>query len=94
MAMGAGNFNCSKPLLLGRDRIPEDLIQGVASQEGLISVEEVLKALVKLGLNLGAQGLNLLDPGSRLSVMVENVVLAGPHGMGDGQELLYQGSFP
>ena len=95
MAMVVGNFNCSKPLLLGRDRIPEDLIQGVVSQEGLISVEEVLKALVKLGLNLGAQGLNLLDPCSRLCVVVENVVPAGPHGIGDGQqELLYQGSFP
>ena len=94
MAMGVGNINCSKPLLLGRDRILEDLVQGVASQEGLIGVEEVLKALVKLGLNLGAQGLNLLDLGCRLSVMVENDVLAGPHGMGDGQELFYQGSFP
>jgi len=54
VAMGVGNFNCSKPLLLGRDRIPKDLVQGVASQEGLISVEEVLEALVKLGVNLGA----------------------------------------
>jgi len=94
VAMGAGNFNCSKPLLLGRDRIPEDLVDGVASQEGLISVKEVLEALVKLGLDLEVQGLDLLDPGSGLSVMVENVVPAGPHGMGDGQELLYQGSFP
>jgi len=92
--MGAGNFNCSKPLLLGWDGVLEDLIQGVASQEGLVSQEEVLKTLVKLRLNLGVQGLSLLDPGSRLGVVVENIVLAGPHGMGDGQELLDQGSCP
>jgi len=52
--MGAGNLNCSKPLLLGRDGIPEDLVQGVMSQEGLISKEEVLKALIELCLDLGA----------------------------------------
>jgi len=94
VATGAGNFNCSKPLLRGQDGVLEDLVQGVASQEGLISKEEVLKALVKLGLNLGAQGLSLLDPGGRPNVVVKNIVPAGPHGMRDGQELLDQGSFP
>jgi len=94
VATGAGNFNCSKPLLLGQDGVLEDLVQGVASQEGLISKEEVLKALAKLGLNLGTQRLSLLNLVSRLSVVVENIVPAGPHGMGDGQELLDQGSFP
>ncbi len=64
------------------------------SQEGLVSEEEVLEALFKLGMDLGVQGIGLLDPGSRLSVMVENIVPAGLHGMGDGQELLDQGSFP
>ena len=54
MTMGVGNLNCSKPLLLGRDRIPEDLVQGVTSQEGLISMEKVLKTLIKLCLDLGA----------------------------------------
>ena len=54
VTMGAGNLNCSKPLLLGRDRIPEDLVQGVMSQEGLISKEEVLKTLIELCLDLGA----------------------------------------
>jgi len=54
VTMGAGNLNCSKPLLLGRDRVPEDLVQGVAGQEGLVSVEEVLKTLVELCLDLGA----------------------------------------
>jgi len=41
-------------------------------------------------MDMGVQELGLLDPGSRLSVMVENVVLAGPHGMGDDQKLLAQ----
>jgi len=45
VAMGAGNFNCSEPLLLG---ILEDLVHGVMSQEGLVSEEKVLEALVKL----------------------------------------------
>jgi len=88
VTMGAGNLNCSKPLLLGRDRVPEDLVQGVTSQEGLVSEEKVLEALVKLGLDLEVQGLDLLDLGSGLSVVMENVVPAGPHGVGDGQELL------
>jgi len=71
---------CSKPLFLGRDRIPKDLVQGVMGWEGLISEEEVLEALVKLGLDLVAQGFSLRDLGSRLSVVVENVFPAGPHG--------------
>jgi len=53
VTMGAGYLNCSKPLLLGRDRIPEDLIQGVMSQEGMISKEEVLKTMIELCLDLG-----------------------------------------
>jgi len=94
VAVGVGNFNYSKPLLLGRDRVPEDMVQGVASQEGLVCEKKVLKALVELGMDLGVQGLGLLDLGSRLSVVVKNVVLAGPHGVRDGQELFDQGSFP
>ena len=54
VTMGVGNLNCSKPLLLGRDRVPEDLVQGVTSQEGLVSIEEVLKTLIELCLDLGA----------------------------------------
>jgi len=54
--MRSGKFDSHQPLLLGWDRVMEDLGKGKMGKERLVTEQKVLEAKVKLGLDLGPEG--------------------------------------
>jgi hypothetical protein len=54
----------------------------------------VLEALVELGLDLGLEGCNFLEPCGGLCAVVEDAISTGPHCVGDRKKLADQGSLP
>jgi len=72
----------------------EDLGKGAVGQELLVTEEEVLESQGKLCMNLVAEGLSFQDAGCQLCMVVEDTIAAGPHSMGDGQQLFNKSSLP
>ena len=65
----------------------EDLGKGAVGQELMVTEEEILESQGKLCMNLVGEGLGFQEVGCRLFAVVEDTIVAGPHCMGDGQQL-------
>ncbi len=61
--MGTGKVNSRQPLLLGWDRITEDLGKGVVGHKLMVTKEEILKSQGKLCMDLIAEGLGFQEVG-------------------------------
>ena len=62
-SMGTSKVNGGQPLLLGWDRVMEDLGKGVVGHKLMVTKEEVLKSQGKLCMDLIAEGLSFQEVG-------------------------------
>jgi len=60
----------------------------------MVTKEEILKSQGKLCMDLIAEGLGFQEVGCWLRAVMEDTIAAGPHHMGDGQQLFNKSSLP
>ena len=72
----------------------EDLGKGAVGQELMVTEEEILESQGKLCMNLIAEGLGFQEVGCQLCAVMEDTIAAGPHCMGDGQQLFNKSGLP